>query len=720
MPQWGSTTVLWLLSWLLLANAQYSRPPEYDDVQQIASPIDSNITISYKTPPKGTCTTVFDTQRQFTGYVTIPPNVSGPEEVSYTTNTFFWFVESRQLPETSPLTIFINGGPGSSSMVGLFQELGPCRVVELARDRLGTVAREWGWDRSSNMLFIDQPVQTGFSYDRLVNGTLDLLTQTLAYPPDAASSGKLPRTQLDGVFASNHAATTANTSQLAAESVWHFLQGFLATFPQYRRPLNGTVGSPDLAVNLFTESYGGRYGPAIGRFFEEQNNRRLSEPAFANSTFDVSLKSLGILNGWIDSAVQSPAFPNFAYQNSYGIQTINQVQQLNALSSFHGAGGCQELTITCRSLQLTLDPTGNGNIEQVNTACAAATYSCQANLYSAYLASGRSIYDITQSEFDPFPDALYLEYLNMQQVQEAIGVPVNYTQTSIAVYTAFNESGDWSRGNGIQDLADLLRLGVRVALIYGDRDYVCNWLGGEAISFSIAAAAGPEYSSWYTAGYAPIVANDSYIGGVVREYGNLSFSRIYDAGHLVPAYQPETAFTVFSRIIKGTDVSLGNPVDLSSYISAGEANSTHRNTAPPRADPVCNIRAVNTTCDNDHRNMFANGDGVVINGILYDQESDWTPPDPAVTTQAGVPGAPPSMMTEAPSAETETSDPFDGSTSAGSLSSRLPTGVFTATGVPVVTSTSSDSLAAPTAAIGDRSHAAMIAMAAYLGAHLMI
>lgn len=41
-------------------------------------------------------------------------------------------------------------------MIGLFTENGPCDIVELAEGKLGTVAREWGWDRASNVLYIDQ------------------------------------------------------------------------------------------------------------------------------------------------------------------------------------------------------------------------------------------------------------------------------------------------------------------------------------------------------------------------------------------------------------------------------------------------------------------------------------------------------------------------------------------------------------------------------------
>lgn len=136
-------TLVLLSSLLPLSSAQY---PPASNLTTIVSPADPSISISYKTPPNGTCQTVFDTQQQYTGWVNIP----GP----YPTNTFFWFFGARD--PTSALTIWLNGGPGSSSMLGLFTENGPCEVVELGEGKFGTTARDWGWDRGSNILYIDQ------------------------------------------------------------------------------------------------------------------------------------------------------------------------------------------------------------------------------------------------------------------------------------------------------------------------------------------------------------------------------------------------------------------------------------------------------------------------------------------------------------------------------------------------------------------------------------
>ena len=676
----------------------------------VTSPVDGNVTVSYKTPPVGTCTTVFSTQKQYSGYVTLPANSLVPNHGSYMINTFFWFIEARQAPEIAPLTIFINGGPGSSSMVGLFQEVGPCQVVEIAKGVLGTKSRDWGWDRSSNIVFVDQPVQVGFSYDTLTNASLNLLQETLSYPPSGLPPTQPAYSYLNGTYGSGNATFTANTSSIAAQSIWHFLQCFLGVFPQYNpgSRTNGTGGDNVVGVNLFTESYGGKYGPAMASFFENQNKRRLLTPSAMNSTLEIKLVSLGIMNGWVDLLIQTPFYPRFAYNNTYGISAISLTQQLNSADAYLGADGCQQLATSCRDLQTELDSSDMGDVKAVDNVCAEAQAYCEANIIGPYTLSGRSVYDISQNTLDPFPDPRYLEYLNTQALQQAIGVPVNYTQDSNAVFGAFNSTGDYARGGQIDDLVDLLRAGVRVALIYGDRDYICNWLGGEAVSFAIAGATQPQYAPWYSAGYAPIVSNNSYVGGVVREFGNLSFSRVYDAGHLVPAYQPETAFTIFTRIIQGAEIGFGNQVDLSTFGTRGDANATQTNTVPATVSPTCYLRAVNATCNTDAKNMIANSAGVIINGVLYNQESDWTPPPKNITLYAGQPGtAALGMISSAPRPTStrngSTTTKSSTGTSSTATTSSLPTGVYVATAVPTMSASAHQS-----SGVKSRSSPAMI------------
>jgi hypothetical protein len=194
-------------------------------------------------------------------------------------------------------------------------------------------------------------------------------------------------------------------------------------------------------------------------------------------------------------------------------------------------------------------------------------------------------------------------------------------------------------------------------------DYICNWLGGEAISLAVAATA-PGYTTGFPgAGYAEIVVNSSYIGGAVRQFGNLSFSRIYDSGHLIPAYQPETAFTVFTRIIQGTDIAMGRNVDLATFATSGLANSTHTNKVPEQEDTICWIRDMASSCSDDQRQKIANGEGKVVEGVYYEK----------------VDSEPSTVLPPSSTASTA------GKGAAATTTAQL-TGVYVATGTPTSTS----------------------------------
>lgn len=567
-------------------------------------------------------------------------------------------------------------------MVGLFQEAGPCEVVEIAKGKLGTQARDWGWDRSSNIIYIDQPNQVGFSYDTLANGSLNLLNGDISVPAANRPTNQPAYTFLDGTFSSTDSLKTANTTEIAAYAIWHMLQGFLGTFPQYNpgtRP-NSTQSGP-VGINLFAESYGGKYGPIFATLWEQQNMARQNGTIPKNGTLEIRLASLGVMQGCVDDLVQGRYYPIFANNNTYGIRAYSLQAELTAANSYLSTNGCQQRIQACRTAANSMDPLDNGDVDTVNQICEAAVKTCNDNVIGPYQASGRDVYDISQMTPDSFPPNTYLEYLNSEAVQASIGALVNFTETSSPVFNAFLSTGDYDRGNQISDMSYLLSLGVRVALIYGDRDYICNWVGGEAVSFSIAAQS-PATSRFYSAGYAEIVVNNSYIGGVVRQYGNLSFSRIYDAGHLIPAYQPETAFTVFTRVIMGTDISTGEPIDLSTFVSTGNDNATYQNTAPAQYPPKCWIRNIAGTCSKQDIAMIQSGQGVVINGVLYSESSDWQPPASTVMMNAGMPGTVPLSMTAS------TAGSSVGKPMAPSTTHQLPTGVYVATNTPTTSATS--------------------------------
>ncbi|CAD0044345.1 unnamed protein product, partial [Aureobasidium pullulans] len=629
----------------LLALAQFPPPVEYSNI--LKSPINENITIAYKTPPAGTCTTAFSTQKQFTGYIGLPPFTLQPIQQNYSINTFFWFTEARQNPETAPLTIWINGGPGSSSMIGMFAENGPCEVVLMADGTYGTQARMWGWDRSSNVLFIDQPAQVGLSYDTLTNASLDLVKGT--YQPLARHQRDTPYVWLNGTFSSNNPNFTSNTTDISARAAWHFLQSFLSAFPQYNpgaHPNSTNVSTT--GINLFAESYGGIYGPTFANYFEEQNSKRENGTIPKNSTLEIKLTSLGIVNGMIDVLIQDYYYATMAYNNTFGIQAISQTDELNTIEAYNSK--CASAILQCRQVAGQIDPEGEGDEQQANSACQAATYACN-SLMTPF------------QEAVSIPTSGFLEYLNTESVQKAIGARVNYTSSNRAVQAAFINTGDSVRGGQVEDIANLLRAGVRVSLMYGDADYICNWMGGEAASFAVAAAlsdfpsnglSSSYLSGWNQAGYADIVVNSSYVGGAVRQ--------LETSPSAASMMQPETAFTVFTRIIDGTDLSTGEAINLSNFTSSGPMNATHVNAATfKQPAPTCWIRDVADTCSIDQLKHMLLEDGMQYNA-------------PSSTVTAGKPGT--------PVARSSTSLSSSGSGSSSSRSTVALTGVFTATATP--------------------------------------
>ncbi|RMZ85375.1 hypothetical protein DV737_g771, partial [Chaetothyriales sp. CBS 132003] len=528
------------LAVLAVASAQYFPPPP-ENVTKVNG-LDGAY-VSFK------ATDICETTpgvKSYAGYVHLPPGTTNDLGVyqNFTINTFFWFFESRNDPTNAPLSIWMNGGPGSSSMIGLLQENGPCYVNP---DSNSTTLSEFAWNRQVNMLFIDQPNQVGLGYDVLTNGTQDLLDPfgDIDVSPFDGLVPEQNTTFLVGTFPSQREWSTANGTENAARSLWHFAQIWFQNFPHYK--------PNDHRVSLWTESYGGHYGPAFMAFFEEQN-QKIANGTWRDQgeTYEMHLDTLGIINGCVDTLLQEPSYPEMAYNNTYGIRAINQSTYEAALQAYHEPGGVKDLIETCRQLAAQGDPTNQGHNDTVNNACILAS-EATGYVENPYFDSGWGYYDIAAVELDPFPRVFYIGYLNQPHVQKALGVPVNYTNPGgNAPYAAFQDTGDYPRGGFLEDISYLLDNGVKVAMVYGDRDYACNWIGGETVSLAVNYSKTPNF---HAAGYANISTNSSYVGGLVRQHGNFSFSRVFQAGHEVPAYQPETAYEIFTRALFNKDIA---------------------------------------------------------------------------------------------------------------------------------------------------------------------
>ncbi|XP_038720215.1 serine carboxypeptidase-like 40 [Tripterygium wilfordii] len=86
---------------------------------------------------------------------------------------YYYFVEAApsQSTESLPLLLWLNGGPGCSSLIGAMQELGPFRVLS---DGKTLFRNKYSWNNAANVLFLESPAGVGFSYSNRTSDYDDL------------------------------------------------------------------------------------------------------------------------------------------------------------------------------------------------------------------------------------------------------------------------------------------------------------------------------------------------------------------------------------------------------------------------------------------------------------------------------------------------------------------------------------------------------------------
>jgi cathepsin A (carboxypeptidase C) len=175
---------------------------------------------------------------------------------------FYWFFEAREAPADAPVVMWMTGGPGCSSEVALFGENGPCSVNEAGND---TITNKYSWNSKANVLYIDQPAGTGFSYG-------------LGLDHDE-----------DGV----------------AADMYDFLQQFFKGHPQYQKSKFFAVG----------ESYAGHYIPAVTHAIWQGNVQKKG--------LHINLKGTGVGNGLVDPLTQYNYYVPMAKSTNHHKQLDN-------------------------------------------------------------------------------------------------------------------------------------------------------------------------------------------------------------------------------------------------------------------------------------------------------------------------------------------------------------------------------------------------------------
>mmetsp|Transcript_98778 Transcript_98778/g.156215 ORF Transcript_98778/g.156215 Transcript_98778/m.156215 type:complete len:481 (-) Transcript_98778:120-1562(-) len=165
-------------------------------------------------------------------------------------NTFFWYSASLDGNADAPLLLWLQGGPGASSLFGMFTEIGPFGVEAGGH----IVPRNVTWNQHFHLLFFDNPVGTGFSFTESAQGY------------------------------------ATNEPQIGSD-LYAALSQFFTLFPALRKNDFYVTG----------ESYAGKYVPACAFTVHEKNKR---VPASQR----INLKGISIGDGGFDTAEQFRGF----------------------------------------------------------------------------------------------------------------------------------------------------------------------------------------------------------------------------------------------------------------------------------------------------------------------------------------------------------------------------------------------------------------------------
>ncbi|KAJ1949734.1 hypothetical protein FBU59_001011 [Linderina macrospora] len=397
---------------------------------------------------------------------------------------FFWFFEARNVPrDDAPVVLWMNGGPGCSSFTGLLMELGPCRV-----DKGGKSASDfaYGWNDKAHVIFIDQPLNVGYSYGKDVFNSI-----------------------------------------AAGQDVYSFLQLFYHSFPEYA----------NTELHVFGESYGGHYVPATAKAIHEANleftsKQELGVLSVAEKEKRVlPLTSIGIGNGLTDPLTQYQFYGKMACNSTY--PPVLKQEQCDSMDSKYPT--CARLIEACYRWQNSL-------------ACYPAEMYCN-TMMVAYQQSGANPYDVRipcegsnlcypiMSDIDTF--------LNDPAVQQELGSDVSkFESCSQKVYGGFILNGDWMKPYH-REVPPLLDAGIRVLIYAGDADWICNWYGNKAWSEALEWSGKGGFQAEKDADWVV----DGKAAGEARSYKNFSFLRVFGAGHMVPYDQPENALDMINRWI---------------------------------------------------------------------------------------------------------------------------------------------------------------------------
>ncbi|CAN6347412.1 unnamed protein product [Urochloa humidicola] len=346
---------------------------------------------------------------------------------------FYWLQEAPAEAQPAPLVLWLNGGPGCSSVAyGASEELGAFRIRP---DGATLFLNEYRWNRAANILFLDSPAGVGFSYS---NTTSDLYT-----------SG----------------------DRRTAHDSYTFLLRWFERFPQYKYRDFYIAG----------ESYAGHYVPELSQLVYRKN-KGVKKPHInlkgfmvGNAVTDDYHDQVGTFESWWNHGLISDA----TYRLLEAVCLHDNIE--------HTSPPCDNAYVAATAEQGNIDPYSIYTPECNQSSSSSSTARQNRRI--------KGHYPWMRGSYDPCTESHSTVYYNRPEVQRALHANVtglNYTWTTCS--GIINTNWRDSPKSMLPIYKELIAAGLRIWVYSGDTDSVVPLT---ATRYSIGALGLPTVISWY-------------------------------------------------------------------------------------------------------------------------------------------------------------------------------------------------------------------------------
>ncbi|TYJ16052.1 hypothetical protein E1A91_A10G224000v1 [Gossypium mustelinum] len=405
---------------------------------------------------------------------------------------FYYFIQSERDPSKDPLILWLTGGPGCSALSGLFFEIGPLQfnMVEYNGSLPTFALNPYSWTKVANIIFLDAPVGTGFSYSTTLQGF---------------ETG-------DKRFANDG---------------YNFLRKWLQSHPKFITN----------SLYIAGDSYAGKIVPiivhAISDGIEDENF-----PAFNLKGYLVGNPATG---SKYDDNSKIPFYNRMALISDELYESAKrnckeeyvEVEMSNVIC----AKDLQAISECIAHINKPhiLEPECPSDFDPPDSSVNERKYFLETREEDCLQAP---------AEYPKFGCRNYNTYLckiwaSDDSVQQALGI----RKGTIREWIRCNESllYDKDVGSVVDYHLSLNTKGYRALIYSGDHDRLVPYVGTESWIKSLNLSIVDDWRPWFV---------DDQVAGYSREYGNnLTFATVKGGGHTAPEFKPKECFAMFNRWI---------------------------------------------------------------------------------------------------------------------------------------------------------------------------